>query len=88
MPIYDLRIKTLLYFTDNRFPSYQTYINDISQEAQINNLAMEDIERAFFAFSTNYFPNNNLRIKTNYSSDIDLYIAKNLERQWINLKQR
>jgi hypothetical protein len=88
VPIYDLRIKTLLYFTDNRFPSYQTYINDISQEAQNNNLAMEDIERALFAFSTNYFPNNNLRIKTNYSSDVDLDIAQNLERQWINLKQR
>jgi hypothetical protein len=88
VPIYDLRIKTLLYFTDNRFPSYQTYINDISQEAQNNNLAMEDIERALFAFSTNYFPSNNLRIKTNYSSDVDLDIAQNLERQWINLKQR
>jgi hypothetical protein len=45
-------------------------------------------EMWLFDFSTNYFPNNNLRIKTNYSSDVDLDIAQNLERQWINLKQR
>lgn len=88
VPIYDLRIKTLLYFTGNPIPNYQTYINDISIAAQINNLPMEEIERALFAFSTNYFPNNNLRIKANYSSDLDLDIAQDLERQWISLRQR
>lgn len=88
VPIYDLRIKTLLYFTGNRIPNYQTYINDISQQAQINGLVMEEIERALFAFSNNYFPNNKLIIKANYSSDVDLDIAQDLERQWINLRQR
>ena len=86
VPIYDLRIKTLLYFTSSRIPNYQTYINEISKQAQINNLVMEEIERALFAFSTNYFPNNKLRIKANYSSDVDLDIAQDLERQWISLR--
>jgi hypothetical protein len=88
VPIYDVRIKTLLYFEQRGIPNYQTYINHIAEEAHINHLTMEEIERALFAFSTNYFSNNKLIIKANYLFEVDLEVAQDLERRWLNLIQR
>jgi hypothetical protein len=86
LPIYDIRIKTLLYFEGRSTHNYQTYISHIDEEANVNNLTMEEIERALFAFSTNYFPNNKLLIRANYLFEVDLEVAQDLERRWLNLR--
>jgi hypothetical protein len=45
-------------------------------------------EMWLFEFSTNYCPNNKLMIKANYLFEVDLEVAQDLERRWLNLRQR
>jgi len=62
LPIYDTRIKLLVYSSDKRAPSYSQYVFDLTQKANEIGLDIEELEKALFAFSSNWFANNNLKI--------------------------
>jgi hypothetical protein len=54
LPIYDARIQTLLYLGAKNAQSYNEYVQDLVNFSKQMNLDFEQIERALFAFSSNW----------------------------------
>lgn len=63
VPIYDARIKTLLYLSIDEAPSFEQYVEDMNNFSIIKNITINQLEKALFAFSSNYFPNETLIMK-------------------------
>jgi len=63
VPIYDARIKTLLYLSTDEAPTFEQYVEDMTDFSILKNITISQLEKALFAFSSNYFPNESLIIK-------------------------
>ena len=67
--IYDTRMRDILKAankrTDNSKITYNDFLNSLSQEADLLRLSINDIERAIFAFSSNYFTNDKFILRDN-----------------------
>jgi len=61
-PILDTRIRALLYL--GKEIEYSKYLLDLDKLSQQFDLSVMDIEKALFAFSMNYYTNENLILKT------------------------
>ena len=79
IPIYDARIKTLLYLSNDDAPSFEQYIEEMIHFSNKKNITINQLEKALFAFSTNYFPNESLIIKNEILDETDYDEAKRLE---------
>jgi hypothetical protein len=86
LPIYDTRIKLLLFQKVRSTPPYENYVTSLNQKASELKIEPEDVERALFSFSQFYFLNNKLELKKNtYGSDSpDLKEAIRLESMFLN----
>ena len=82
IPIYDNRIKTLLYFRMSSYPDFNQYVYDMRNFANNNNITIHQLEKALFAFSSNYFPNEELNIKDDFKDITDYDEANRLEDQY------
>jgi hypothetical protein len=60
LPIYDLRIKNLLYGNLASSVTYSQYLRDLQEASKKVNLSISELERALFAFSTNWYLNDKL----------------------------
>ena len=86
LAIYDSRMILLINGANkakksNRY-SYLEFLHALQTHAEQVNQSPEIIERALFAFSKNFFPNESLVINDNVASNIDHEIALQLERWW------
>lgn len=79
IPIYDARIKTLLYLSNDDAPSFEQYIEEMIHFSNKMNITINQLEKALFGFSTNYFPNESLNIKNEILDETDYDEAKRLE---------
>jgi hypothetical protein len=79
IPIYDARIKTLLYLSVDEAPSFEQYVEDMSNFSTLKNITINQLEKALFAFSSNYFSNESLIIKKENLDKTDLDEAKRIE---------
>jgi hypothetical protein len=79
LPIYDTRIKTLLFLKSSKASSYDIYVNALNDKARELSMTPSLIERALFSFSQNYFPNSNLLIKEKILDETDKEEAKKLQ---------
>ena len=79
IPIYDARIKTLLYLSIDEAPAFEQYIEDMTNFSILKNITINQLEKALFAFSSNYFPNESLIIKNEIIDETDFVEAKKLE---------
>jgi len=79
IPIYDARIKTLLYLSIDEAPSFVEYLEDMNNFSTLKNYTINQLEKALFAFSSNYFPNESLMIKNEIIDETDFVEAKRLE---------
>jgi hypothetical protein len=79
IPIYDARIKTLLYLSIDEAPAFEEYIEDMTNFSTLKNITINQLEKALFAFSSNYFPNETLIIKNEIIDTTDYDEAKRLE---------
>ena len=71
LPIYDVRIKNLIYGRSSSVATYSQYIIDLRNVARAVNLQVEELERALFAFSMNWFLNDKLSLKGSPVHEID-----------------
>ena len=86
LAIYDSRMILLINGANkakksNRY-SYLRFLDALQTHAEQVNQSPEIIERALFAFSKNFFPNESLVINDNVASNTDHQIAQQLERWW------
>jgi hypothetical protein len=79
IPIYDARIKTLLYLSTDAAPSFEEYVEDMKRFSKQKNMTINQLEKALFAFSSNFFPNESLNIKNEILDKTDIHVAKRLE---------
>ena len=79
IPIYDARIKTLLYLSIDEAPAFEQYIEDMIHFSNKKKITINQLEKALFAFSTNYFPNESLIIKNEIIDETDYDEARRLE---------
>jgi hypothetical protein len=79
IPIYDARIKTLLYLSIDESPSFETYLEDMVNFSNLKNITINQLEKALFAFSSNYFPNESLNLKNDAIDKTNYNEAKKLE---------
>jgi len=82
IPIYDARIKLLLCLSERDAVDYKVFYMAMEKAAQVSNITVAIIERALFAFSQNYFPNNSLVINSTPKDMTDIDEALRLERQY------
>lgn len=82
IPIYDARIKLLLCLSERYAVDYKAFYMAMEKAAQVSNITIGIIERALFAFSQNYFPNNSLVINSTPKDMTDIDEALRLERQY------
>ena len=71
LPIYDRRIKNLIYGKNASAANYSQYIRDLREVAEKEKLPVGDLERALFAFSMNWFLNDKLNLKEKAVYEID-----------------
>jgi hypothetical protein len=88
LPIYDTRIKTLLFFKSIAAATYDVYVKSLHDKAEDLKLGSVLIERALFSFSQNYFPNNSLFIKKNISDRNNIDEAKTLNDLYVGTLNR
>lgn len=81
-PILDNRIKLLLNPSNER-ASYDQYLLFFHKESKRLGKSSSSIERALFAFSRHYFPNNALRIHPEIKNGHDFIVAKDLEEDFL-----
>jgi hypothetical protein len=79
IPIYDTRIKTLLFLKSTSSATYDDYVKTLDEKAKELSMTSALVERALFAFSQNYFPNGKLVIKENISDKTDIEEAMKLQ---------
>jgi hypothetical protein len=79
LPIYDTRIKTLLFLKNSAAPGYETFLNALNKKAIELSMPPAFVERALFSFSQNYFPNSKLVIKENILDETDIQEGKKLQ---------
>jgi len=86
LPIYDTRLKLLLFQTTRDAPPYEQYVNSLKEKAEELKIQPEDVERALFSFSQFYFFNNKLIIKKNISklNSSDVKEANRLENLYLS----
>lgn len=80
LPIYDTRIKTLLFFKATSASDYNSYVEVLNRKANELSMTSALVERALFAFSQNYFPNGKLFLKISISDEMDIEEARLIER--------
>ena len=84
LSIYDSRMKLLIRGA-NKLSSavnYKGFLKALEHQGRQSNIGSEIIERALFAFSKNYFPNEELEIVKNYSLNKDIEVAESLSKWW------
>lgn len=86
LAIYDSRMILLVNGANktkksNRY-SYLEFLDALHARADQVNQSPEIVERALFAFSKNFFPNDSLVINDDVESDTDYKVAQQLERWW------
>ena len=88
LPIYDSKMKLLIRGANklSSAPNYTEFKKALEHQGRQSNIGSEIIERALFAFSKNYFPNENLEIVKDYSLSKDIEVAENLSKWWNQLK--
>lgn len=86
LPIYDTRIKTLLFMKASAAGTYDAYINALNEKARELSVPSVLVERALFSFSQNYFPNSSLTIKKKLLDSTDMEEARNLQTLSAQLK--
>jgi len=82
-PIYDTRMKTLLFFDEPQGASYDRYLQKLAElAARQKNTNAVTVEKALFAFSSNYFPNGTLVLNEGCADNTDLAYAEALARAY------
>lgn len=84
-PIYDTRIKTLLFFDSKTASGYDNYVAALEEKAKELAMGVEFVERALFAFSQNYFGNGSLKISGKVTDNNDLAEASRLQACYLRL---
>jgi hypothetical protein len=79
LPIYDTRIKTLLFLKSSAASGYEIYVSALNKKAIELSMSPAFVERALFSFSQNYFPNSKLIIRENILDETDMQEAKKLQ---------
>ncbi len=79
LPIYDTRIKTLLFLESTAAATYDIYVKSLNEKANELSMAPALVERALFSFSQNYFPNGKLLIIKNITDKTDFEEAIKLQ---------
>ena len=88
-PIYDTRMRTLLFFDEPQGASYDRFLQKLAElAAGQENLDTITVEKALFAFSSNYFPNGTLVLRNNYKDKVDESVAKALAAAYANPTQQ
>lgn len=82
MPIYDTRIKKLLY-VHQRPLSYEIYVRDLVEKAGALQIEAEEVERALFSFSQNYFSNSKLLMPEKVVDATNIDVARQLQEEWL-----
>jgi hypothetical protein len=80
LSIFDSRIKLLMAGSSSCKPSsisYIEFLNTLEESSSALDVPSEEYERALFAFSKNYFPNDSLKIKEEplLAEDCDIALA-------------
>jgi len=78
LPIYDTRIKTLLFLKSSFAATYDVYVKALNEKAKELSIGPGLVERALFSFSQNYFPNGKLIIRASITDETDIEEAKRL----------
>jgi hypothetical protein len=84
LAIFDTRIKQLMAGASKCKAgsiSYISFLETLESEALQRGVRSEAYERALFAFSKNYFPNDSLKIKNSIEFAEDLDLAQSLAEQ-------
>jgi len=81
-PIYDTRMKTLLFFDEPQGASYERYLKKLADLAAPKSTDTVTVEKALFAFSSNYFPNGTLVLNEGCADNTDLAYAEALARAY------
>lgn len=87
LPILDTRMKTILYLNKNvklRYSEYFSHLNQISRDRNIDTV---NLERAVFAFSSNWFKNDSLDLVVNPDCNNDEKEARRLNLLWMEKKK-
>ena len=79
LPIYDTRIKVLLFLKNSAAASYDVFVHALTEKALELSMNPGLVERALFSFSQNYFPNSNLLIKEKVLDETDIEEARILQ---------
>ena len=79
LPIYDNRIKTLLFLKKTAALPYEDFVTALNSKSIELQLSPVLIERALFSFSENFFPNSTLIIKESISDSKDIDEARWLQ---------
>ena len=84
LPIYDSRMQLLIRGANklSSAPNYTEFKKALEHQGRQSNIGSEIIERALFAFSQNYFLNENLEIVKDYSLSKDIEVAESLSKWW------
>lgn len=88
LPIYDTRLKVLLFQSLSSAPSYDIYVEALKNKSKELALEAEDLERALFAFSQNFFSNEKLVIKRNVEFRKDESVAMRLQDLYLSLHRK
>lgn len=77
-PILDTRLSLILTGAKN-FTNYNEFLSMLTELSVIWDCDPTEAEKAIFAFSQNYFPNDTLVLKqANFDEDMDILIAKRI----------
>ena len=79
LPIYDTRIKRLLFPGNVNSASYDVYVKSLNEKAIKLAMPGHLVERALFSFSQNFFSNNKLILKSNIVDKTDISEAELLQ---------
>jgi hypothetical protein len=79
LPIYDTRLKVLLFLKKSAASSYDVYVRALTEKAIELSMNPGMVERALFSFSTNYFPNSKLLIEEKVLDETDIKEARLLQ---------
>ena len=79
LPIYDTRIKRLLFPGNLKSASYDVYVKLLNERAVELAMPSHMVERALFSFSQNYFSNNKLILKSDIVDNTDIKEAEFLQ---------
>lgn len=79
LPIYDTRIKTLLFLKISSAISYEMYVKSLNKKAEELSMHPTLVESALFSFSLKYFQNGKLTIRRDVTDGVDFDEAKRLQ---------